>query len=195
MRHLLLPFLLLLVSAGASAQGTKLLGDPVTVTWDHPTTYEDNSALPIGEIAHTALFLSQDLAQLDAGQMTLIQGPAATGDLTPPTVGTWYIGAKTVTITGVSSVMSNTAFIDVVASFPVPNPPTNLNLVAAAGVTASTITQTRDRIALVAVGTVSAAVPCDAAYSVNGQYVVPYDSVQWFGTVRSEVVVAPCTSG
>ena len=77
----------------------------------------------------------------------------------------------------------------------VPGPPTNLTLTATEGTVASTITQTRDRIALVPVGTVIGNVACDSAYSVNGQFVVPYDQIEWYGTVRSEVVVAPCTPG
>ena len=195
MKTLYLSLVLSITGSFAYAQDPVLLGDEVTATWDHPTEYVDNTALPIEEILNTAIFSAEDPLNVDLGNMQIVEAPTNTVVLDPLTEGTWYIGARTYATNGEFSDLSNVVVVDVVAPLPVPQPPVNFTLTADSGTVASTITQTRDRIALVPVGTVIGDVACDGSYSVNGQFVVPYDQIEWYGSVRSEVVVAPCSPG
>lgn len=49
-----------------------------------------------------------------------------------------------------------------------------------------------DRFVLTKVGTAPAGTVCVAEQRVNNMYVIPRASVTWTGTVRPDVVVAPC---
>ncbi len=49
-----------------------------------------------------------------------------------------------------------------------------------------------DQFLLLVVGNVPAGTACDPEQSVAGKYVVPFDAVNWTGTVRPPVVVADC---
>jgi len=69
----------------------------------------------------------------------------------------------------------------------------NLGLLFLNNLTAWTIVQSRDRVALVAVGTVAAGTQCDSAQPVLDKWVVPRAAVSFAGSVRPEVVLASCS--
>jgi hypothetical protein len=101
--------------------------------------------------------------------------------------GTHYFAATAI-VGGAESV--KTAPVSKVTAS-VPNPPTNLTV--GAELVAYTIVQSRDRVALVAVGTVAPGTTCDPLQPVLDKHVIPRGSVTFLGTVRPEVVVASCS--
>jgi hypothetical protein len=101
--------------------------------------------------------------------------------------GTHYFSA-TATVGGQESARSVVASKTIVFT---PNPPTSLTV--AADLVAWTIVQSRDRVALVAVGTVAAGTQCDASQPVLDKWVVPRGAVTFAGSVRPEVVLASCS--
>lgn len=72
-----------------------------------------------------------------------------------------------------------------------PAPPTGLSVKT--DLTAWTIVQSRDRVALVAVGTVAVDTACLPDQPVLGMYVVPRAAVTFAGTVQPEVVFGACS--
>lgn len=102
--------------------------------------------------------------------------------------GAHFFVATTVDKLGAESARSNMATKTV--PNPTPSPPTGLTV--AADLTAYTIVQTKDRIALVAVGNVAPGTACDATQPVLTKFVVPLASVTFIGTVRPQVVLAAC---
>jgi hypothetical protein len=71
-----------------------------------------------------------------------------------------------------------------------PNPPTGLTVQA--DNTAFVIVKSRDRVALVPVGTVAPGTACDGEQQVLGRYVVPRSAVTFGSSVQDEVLVASC---
>lgn len=102
-------------------------------------------------------------------------------------VGTHFFSAAAV-VGGVESARSNVVSKTITA--PVPNPPSGLTVTA--NLTAWTIVQSRDRVALVAVGTVAPGTACDASQPILDKWVVARESVTFAGSVRPEVVLATC---
>lgn len=160
-----------------------------TVTWSNPTQYTDGSALPASDIERTTIVWGSSAQQLTNSKV--VNGSATSTVIDFP-VGTHYVAAKT-TAKGTESGLSNVAQVTIAQ--PAPNAPSNLK-VQAGQQTAYVIKQTRDNIALVAVGQVPAGTECDGAKGViaDGQsfYIVPRDVVSWAGSVRSEIVVSAC---
>lgn len=159
-----------------------------TVSWTNPTQYVDGTPLPASEIERTTVVWGSSASQLT--QSKVVTGSVNSTVIDLP-VGTHFVAAKT-TAKGVESGLSNVAQITIAQ--PAPNPPSGLRVDTET--TAYVIKQTRDNIALVAVGQVPPGTQCDGAKGViaNGQtfYVVPRDVVSWAGSVRSEIVVSAC---
>jgi hypothetical protein len=179
-----LSFALALISPIASA-GTAAL------TWTIPISRTDGSALPASQYAGTLLEYGTCSSQsplafgVKGGEFFLAGiGQAHTFTLSP---ATYCFRAFARDTASVQSVATNPV-LKVVVDAP-PNPPGSLAVVAT---TAFNVVKQRDRLVLVAVGTVPANTACDTSYSVNGHYVVPRDAVTWFGSVRPEVVVSLC---
>jgi hypothetical protein len=82
---------------------------------------------------------------------------------------------------------SNTITFSVVATQSPPAPPSGLTVQNV--LTASTIIESPDQIILLPVGTVVAGTACDTRMSVNGQYLVPRDSVDWNTGVEPQMAV------
>jgi hypothetical protein len=72
----------------------------------------------------------------------------------------------------------------------VPNPPSMLTV---ANLLVWDIVKQENKYVFLGVGTVPNGTPCDPDENVNGRFVVPNDSVTWFGNVRPPVVVADCS--
>ena len=102
-------------------------------------------------------------------------------------VGTHWFSA-TATVAGVES--AKTAAVSKVVSPPAPNPPTNLTVQA--DLTAYVIIKSRDRVALVPVGTVAAGTACDPSQPILDKFVVPRAAVTFVSSVTDEVLVASC---
>lgn len=174
--------ILLLLLAATSAAGAEK-----TVTWTNPTSNTDGSPLPAEQITRTTVVWGSSAEALTESQVVNGSLTTATIDLAP---GSWFVAART-TANGQDSGLSNIAQVEILP--PAPNPPSNLTVQAQ---TAYVIKQTRDNIAVVAVGSVPADTRCDAARGVivdgAAYHVVPRDRVSWAGSVRSEIVVSLC---
>lgn len=151
-----------------------------------PTTFADGSPIS-GAITYRFYRGTTAASQTTASPDQSTCAYTFTG-LTP---GTYYFSA-TAAVGGAESARSNVA--SKVIPNPIPSPPTNL-AVQAANNTAWTIVQSRDRVALVAVGTVAPGTACDASQPVLDKWVVPRAAVTFVGSVRPEVVVAACQPG
>lgn len=170
---------------GALLAGNAVATD-LTISWTNPTQNEDNSAIT----KLTANNIYQG-TKADGSDLKYIKqiAPAASYVVTGLAPGTYCFAITAVTTA--ESDKSNVACRTVVA--PKPKAPTNLTI---ADSTAYVIKQTKDNLALVAVGSVPADTQCnsDIGAIVGGMtyYVVPKDRVSWAGSVRSEIVLAAC---
>lgn len=102
--------------------------------------------------------------------------------------GAHYFVATAVDNAGAQSAASVPA--SAVVPGPTPNPPGGLKVLT--NTTAYTLVVSRNRVALIAVGTVAAGTVCDPTQPVMGLFVVPVEAVTFPGTVRPEAVVAAC---
>lgn len=174
-----------------------------TITWTAPTGFTDGK--PFGFDAEHPL--------LDGYYIYLAKNPIVTTgdaglvkiDIEHSTLTTWILECleprtryfvRMTSYVPSGSDKAESAFsgeINFTTSGPpiVPNPPENLQI-SEENLTAYTLVQTKDRIALLPVGTAVPGTPCDGEQNVKGLYVIPRDSVQWAGSVRPQVVVAQC---
>jgi hypothetical protein len=172
-----------IVLLSALCLSTAVLAGQAVLTWTAPTTNTDGSALTDGlgykiYYGTTSTNLNQNVLVNGIGTLTYTVAnlPA----------GTWYFAATTRATSG-ESAKTGTVSTTIVPSLP--SPPSGLVVV---GLVAHVIKQTKDNVSLVAVGTVPNGTACDTSKTVNGMYVVPSAAVTWFGSVRSEVVLAQC---
>lgn len=170
-----------------------LSANAATITWTNPTQYTDGSPLVAADIASTVVEWSATQTFVAQIGSVIVNGSATTATAPDPPAGqTWYYRARTTVIAakgGGQSAPSNVA--SKTTPFSPPNPPSNLTVQA--NNTAWTIVQSRDRVALVAVGTVATGTACDASQPVLDKWVVPRAAVTFVGTVRPEVVLAACS--
>jgi hypothetical protein len=113
-----------LVAIGFAFYCLPILAAPVTLTWNHPTTYSDGLALPLADIASTTVqYSSTNNFAVIAGSV-VVNAPAATTTIDRPP-GTWYFRAATTTIPARDSRTSAFSMVATKAiPWPAPNPPT-----------------------------------------------------------------------
>lgn len=195
-----LPFMLIVFAAAvvaclaSSSRAWAQAGEGCAVlTWDHPAAYTNGDELSLEQIANTMVLWSRDSA--DAATIAaspeneLVPGPAATATICGFDPGPVNFVARTLVASGEISAPSNVA--GKVFAQPAPAAPENLST---SDPIVYAVVMSRNRLALVQVGTIAPDVPCDATQDVNGRNVVPRESVEWFGNVRPEVVVAECSA-
>lgn len=88
-----------------------------TVSWTHPTTNTDGSALPLAQITGTTVVWGTSSTALTNSKLVTGTATSTTLDLAP---GTWFVGARSMA-NGNSSAVSN--IVQVVIPQPTPNPP------------------------------------------------------------------------
>lgn len=177
-----------------------------TVSWDPPTEYEDGS--PLGTDLD-GYFLYSGKTASGTYELPAIDITASTDTsrvlscLEPHT--TYYVVMTSYVpcnlqpeadeckngATRVESRHSAELTFTTGGSTVLPNAPDNLS-VDPSNLTAYSVEETRNFIALVPVGTVAAGTPCLGNVQVNGKFGVPIDEVDYAGTVRPQVVVASC---
>jgi hypothetical protein len=184
--------------------GTLAHAEVKTVTWANATQNTDGTAIPAsgtGSLVRTIVEYGTRDAQggfgTKQGEMS-VAAPATTLNLNLVVIQEYALRAfhcnthagTTFVLDGVGcSASSNVALTTVQP--PKPAPPSSLSAVSTV---AWMIRQTRDRVALLPVGTVPLGTACDMTQTVMGLYVVPKASlVRSPGvTVDPEVVLALC---
>lgn len=166
---------LLLVSPAFAQTGSAVL------TCGAPTAYTDGTPIS-GAITY------RFYRGTTAGSQTTASPDQPSCAYTWPglAVGTHYFSATAI-VDGEESERSNVASKVIVAT---PNPPTNLTVQA--DTTAFVIVKSRDRVALVPVGTVAPGTSCDSTQQILGRFVVPRASVTFASSVQDEVILAAC---
>ena len=162
----------------------------IDLGWNAPTQNTDGSALT--NLAGFNVYCDTGAVPgTFVGQAT--PGSKTTFSWACPGPGTYRCGVTAYNTAGGVSAMSNIASKTIGTAPPVvPNPPTNLKVLAS-NLTAYTVVKQRDKFVMLPVGSVPADTQCVADQSVNGYHVVPRDSVTWSGNVRPEVVVGQCS--
>ena len=163
---------------------------PVVLTWTNPTQNTNGTPLA-GPIASRRIQWTGDcpgFGFVAAANNIVLQGstPTHTLDVTPGT----RCFRVAVTVDGVESGWSNVFTKTVVEPAPTPNAPTNLTVVE--DTTAFVIVKSRDRVAMVPVGTVAPGTACDATQQVMGKFVVPRSAVTFVSSVQDEVIFGTC---
>jgi hypothetical protein len=182
---------LCLLAAGVSHAAVR------TVSWVHPTTNTDGSALPLTQITGTVIVWGASSTAMTNSKVIAGTATSTTIDLSP---GTWFVGAKT-TANGNTSVVSNIA--QVVVPQPTPNPPVLSVQAVVAGLNMSPafkILANGSRGSAVA-GFVPVGTGCGGpvlfTYRKLGYRTVPRETVQWWNPPLADVlspppVAAPC---
>jgi len=185
----------LLLSAGAAA-GT------ATLNWTNPTTYTDGTPMPLSDLSSITLQYGQcpDGKTMPATVSTVSVPESATTPVTTytvtglansPATGTpviYCFQANAVSPTHGASAWTN----PVSKQMPPPAPPSAPSGLSVTAVTAYTFEKQPDRLAFLAVGTVTPGTQCDASQPVGPYFVVPRAAVTWYGTVQPPLVVAQC---
>jgi hypothetical protein len=195
LKHMRILFLtLLLFSASAFAQTANL-----SVSCTPPVQNTDGSPIPAGGTGSISkytvsygLCVSGALPATPTAIDSQICGTALT--VAP---GVWCAAVTATNTYGNASAFSLLVTKTILA--PTPNAPSSIQV---ADTTIYQIEATKDKLALLPVGTVPGGTLCDAAQSVSGflnlrvtpTNVVPLQgvSVTWYGNVRPQVVVAQC---
>lgn len=176
---------------------------PITIRWQHPTSYVDGSPLPREQIANTMVLWSADTDDPDviaaSPNNLLVEGAFTEVELGQP-AGIRHYVARTLDVTGAISDPSSVATFEAVPGLAAPSeldvwvPPVGGGqlTVRAEDDGVYTVVQSRNRLALVWVGTAPVGTECDGSQGINGRYVVPIEAVTLLPTARPEVVVATC---
>lgn len=167
-------------------------GDAV-LTWTLATQNTDGTAIPASgptSLASTRVewgSCSGSNFGTKAGEQVVAK-PAVTYTVTGLAPGTWCFRAYSRNTYGAESDPTNV--VSKVIAPPTPQPPGTLT------VTVQTVYQvigTANAFALIPVGNAPAGTQCDTTQSILGRYVVPRESVTWYGSVRPQAVVADCS--
>lgn len=171
-----------------------------TLGWNNATKNTDGSTIPAtgpGSLLRTHVNYGTCINGTQFGTgigVIVVPAPANTAVVSSLVAQTYCFVAKHENTFGEFSGNSNVVSKTITLPNPTPNPPTGLVVSAT---TAYVIKQTRDNIAVVAVGSVPADTACDSAKGVIAAgatyHVVPRERVTWAGTVQSEIVVARCS--
>jgi hypothetical protein len=169
-----------------------------TVSWTHPTTNTDGSALPLSQITRTVVVWGTSSSAMTNSKIVTGTATSTTIDLAP---GTWYVGAKT-TANGTDSAVSNV--VQVVIPQPTPNPPVVTVQAVVAGINMSPAYKiladgTRSQVVagFVPVGTACGDGPVVFRYRDRDYRIVPRETVKWWSPTLADVrspppVAAPC---
>ncbi len=164
------------------------------LTWTAPTQNEDGT--PLTDLAGYKIYMGQVQGgpypvsiDLPVPTATTFTVPSLTEGVTYYFVSTAYNSASTVQESAWSNEVSKTI------PFPVPNPPSMLTVAEVV----YSVSKSNDIFLMAAVGEAPLGSPCDPTQYVRGinemdkRHVVPVAEVnRWYGSVRSEVVVADC---
>lgn len=173
------------------------------ITWTAPTQYTDGTALPASAIA--SYDIAYGLCSADKKSIvapaTIINVPGTTlsKTITGLGSGTWCFQVRTVTTDGQTSVFtvdSATGLLAWKQIVLIPKPPGTVTVGGGTGTAYMAVRQT-DKFVMVPVGTVPANTVCDAENAVIAggatYFAVPTSAVQWFGSTRPTVALAPCS--
>ena len=168
----------LLIIAASLALGRSPIGwlipsagaGEATLSWTAPTTNCNGTALTN---------LNGYVLSYGQGRQ-LLASSAKTTTVSGLTPGVWWFNLAATTSDGKTS--------DVIAV----NTTINANEFVVTATDVFTVVKRVDRFVPVKVGTVPLGTVCDATQRVNDMFVVPVAAVTWSGSVRSDVVVAPC---
>jgi hypothetical protein len=162
-----------------------------TVSWVHPTTNTDGSALPLTQITRTIVVWGASATTMTNSKIVTGTATTTTIDLAP---GTWFVGART-TANNNDSVVSNV--VQVVIAQPTPNPPTLSVLPVVAGLNMSPVYKilsdgTRSQIVsgFVPVGTECSG-PIVFTYRSKPYRKVPNSVVKWWNPTLADVRSPP----
>lgn len=182
---------LCLIVAGVSQAAVR------TVSWTHPTTNVDGSALPLTQITRTIVVWGASSTAMTNSKIVTGTATSTTLDLVP---GTWFIGART-TANGNDSAVSNV--VQVVIAQPTPNPPVVTVQAVVAGLNmapAFKILSDGSRSSVIA-GFVPVGTGCGGPvvfkYRKLDYRTVPREAVKWWNPPLADVqsppaVAAPC---
>lgn len=161
--------------------------------WQNPTQNVDGTFIPpTGEGRLTGNRVQWSVCTVNGNFGTLVGEHVATSPIEWFTVqnlgvGNWCFRVSASTTYG-ESAWSGVASKQIAPVMP--NPPSGLTVAAQ---TVYTVVKREDRFVMLPVGTAPAGTPCITDQQVNGYYVVPRSVVTWSGSVRPDVVVAPCS--
>lgn len=144
-----------------------------TVSWTHPTTYTDGSALALTDISQTRIEYGTCAGTAfgtKAGEQ-IATGTATTVTITNLAVGTWCFRGYT-TAKGVESGPS------VVASKVVPQAATNPPTLSTITTVAYSVIKWRTQYALIPAGTVPLGTACQSNMQLAGLYEIPTSAVK-----------------
>lgn len=160
------------------------------LSWEAPTQNTDGT--PLTDLAGYRIYWGTSPGSYT--NSVQLDDPAALGYVvTDLSATTWYFTATAFNESGIESSFSNVASKTIGGA--VPNPPSNLLTDPGDPTPAFTFLITRDRVALIEIGSVGPGVACDGSQSVNGHYLVPRSSVTFLGSVQPEAVFAACSPG
>jgi hypothetical protein len=153
------------------------------LTWNR-AKFNDGSALPAGEsyVVHGRIGGANRIAlcvTAQLGAQMLNQPPGENQYAVSTRLTGWADSALSEFVSKVNSVPKTL------------EPPTNLTV--SEDTTAFVIVKSRDRVAMVPVGTVAPGTACDSTQQVLGRYVVPRSAVTFVSSVRDEVVFGTCS--
>jgi hypothetical protein len=161
-----------------------LSGD-AELSWTAPTQNEDGT--PLTDLAGFKIYWGTTQGGPYPTSVDIPDPAQTTHTVTGLADGTWYFVATAYNIGGTESQYSGEAS-KVLAT---PQPP----VLVVIETTAYSVAKTENKFLLAAVGTVPLGVECIEDEYVNGYHAVPWTEVDsWFGSVRSELVVAKCAS-
>ncbi len=160
-----------------------------TLSWTAPTQNTDGSALT--DLAGFKIYAGLVQGGPYGDVSITINNPTTTTFTVPGLAeGTTYFFVTTA-FNSANPVQESDFSNEVSKLIPplVPNPPSMLTVV---NMVAFYVVAQEDKYVLVAVGEVPNGTQCNPDETVNGHYVVPRDTVAWYGNVQPEAVVAKC---
>lgn len=166
------------------------------ISWTHPTTYTDGSAIAAGALTQTDIIYGLCNATNDGLLATptpvtvVVPYPATTKSITGLGNGTWCFAARSDTATAQSDF---TGFISKQIILK-PAPPTGLTVAIK---TAFMAVRQNDAYVMLPVGTIPGGTQCDSNNGVIAggvsYWAVPTSSVTWYGATKPTVVLAQCS--
>jgi hypothetical protein len=173
-----------------------------TLTWVHPTQNDDDTPLPLVQIANTGIYYSRTCtleALLTSTTMQIVPAPARLTIVENLADGQWCFGARTVDTAGRISALSKIVMTTIQ---PVPNAPIELSVpppgLVTSEATVYTSLKATDRTTMVPVGTASLGTPCIQSEATLAQgvtyFAVPRVMITWAGSVEPANAWGRCSA-